>query len=411
MLTNTTGASVSALIGAPRIEYLPNPPRAITGTLGFKMSDKSHTTEPRWLRALRALPLLAVLVVSLRTFGVVVDNMLSLLRSHAQSHNFIAGIDHVIPMNTSYLGIPGIDRVLRILVGAMIPVFDNVDPLGQLQAIALFADALPVLVIWWIESIRRGNSFTVASTLAPCFLGMVYQLKGLCIVAPIYFFCHYFQSPVVNFMAQDLRMVNVARIKTLLPAVIIGYLIPCIVMFLPSVSSQTRQFANAIWQLHPIWVSVLSFLFSRAIKDTTSTDRIRNPKADIQYLRAAYIFAFVAASSVYLSLWLASPYSMKDIFFTGLRDPAAGFTYITEASAKLLRYDLICSFSAGLYWTLLHVGDLKRQGLVQTNWLVILPVMASMTVAFGPGACMVACWAWREEVLTGWKLASVSKSA
>jgi len=84
----------------------------------------------------------------------------------------------------------------------------------------------------------------------------------------------------------------------------------------------------------------LSFSASlgKFVKDTTHSDRIENPEADM---------------------------------------------LLIEGAIKTLRYDQIVAFSAGALWTLLSFQDSKK---------------AKKLVA-GPGAAMGVMWGWREEFL------------
>lgn len=231
--------------------------------------------------------------------------------------------------------------------------------------------------------------------------GLSYQWKGLCIVAPLYYLIHYIQTPITNFYAQDMRLVNMARVKTIIPVLTIGYTIPALLMFTTLFSASRRQYANAVWQLHPLWLSTLSFAFSRTIRDTTPEDRIHNPTADILYLRALYVLSFATAATTYLALWLTqSPPDMYRIFFSDIFTPPKNpWTYLTEVTGRLLRYDHILAFAAGLYWTTLHVLDMRRAGFVKIPLSLLFVLGVSGVVFIGPGAVMVAGWAWREEIL------------
>lgn len=233
------------------------------------------------------------------------------------------------------------------------------------------------------------------------------QLKGAGIIMPIYYFLHYLTTPPKNFLAIDHRMTNIAYSKTLLPAIIATYILPSAAMFFyPDL--MVRQYVNGIWQLYPLWLSLGHRLLAHTVKDTTSHDRRHNPKTDVQYLRPAYLLTGLLSASVYLLLWAGSPYAMKAIFFSGLRNPGQAVTVVAPASARFLRYDYICTLGAGLYWTALQFWDLKRAQRTTTSWLKFLGIMTPSTFFLGPGAAMAGFGYWREEML-GRKVGQLEK--
>jgi hypothetical protein len=224
------------------------------------------------------------------------------------------------------------------------------------------------------------------------------QLKGAGIVMPIYYFIHHLTTPPRNFPATDDRMTNIAYAKTLLPALTVGFTIPCAIMsFYPDL--MIRQYANGIWQLFPVWVSITHRLLSYTVKDTTSHDRMTNPKTDMPYLRNAYLLSGLTSASVYLYLWAKSPFSMKELFFSGLSNPGQAVTNIAAGSGRFLKYDFISTFGAGLYWTALQFWDLKRAQRTNVSWFKFLGAMTASTISLGPGAAMAGFWYWREKML------------
>ena len=226
----------------------------------------------------------------------------------------------------------------------------------------------------------------------------MYQVRGIGFIAPIYCFLHYVQSPLENYAAADNRMLQIGGVKTIIPTIVLTYIIPTIGMFFaPGIGN--RQWINGVfWQPFPVYGAILQRILPLFVKDTTKEDRVQNPEADMPYLRAAYGFSAAVGTFTYLYLHAASPVSIGHLFFDNLRDPTAALPLIRGA-LKVLRYDQICAFSATTIWTLLSFKDLKQAGKLQAGWGHILGVFAAMNVAVGPGAALSVMWAWREERL------------
>jgi hypothetical protein len=229
-------------------------------------------------------------------------------------------------------------------------------------------------------------------------LGVLYQVKGIGFIAPIYYFLHYVQSPLENYSAADNRMTVISSAKTIIPTIAISYILPTIAMFIaPQLS--TRQWINGlIWQPFPIYASLVQRLLSKTVKDTTYEDRISNPEADMPYLRRAYGFATAVAACAYLYVRIASPVSLMDVFFQDLKNPSNALPLI-EGASKAIRYDQIAAFGAGALWVMLSFADLKKAKKIKTGWAGIVGVFAGTTLLAGPGAAMTTMWAWREEML------------
>jgi hypothetical protein len=200
-------------------------------------------------------------------------------------------------------------------------------------------------------------------------------------------------------------MTKVSSAKTIIPTVAISYILPSVAMFVVS-GLTNRQWINGLFfQPFPIYAAIIQRVLSRFETETTESDRIKKPEADMPYLRRAYGFAAAASGCVYFCLWITSPFPLVDIFFKDTRSPSAAMSLL-EGAAKVLRYDHIAAFSAGAVWTLLSFGDLKRAGILNASWWIIVGVLAGITLVAGPGAGMAVMWAWREEVLAARKVAA-----
>jgi len=196
----------------------------------------------------------------------------------------------------------------------------------------------------------------------------------------------------------DNRLTQIGRVKSIVPSVTLAYIVPAATMMtIPGLAN--RQWINGIfWQLFPLYTAIIQRLFDLVLTDPTTESRISNPLADLIYLRWTYGFSFALASGVNVYARLASPVSLIQLFFQGLGNPSAQIT-LAVGTAKFLRYDQINAFGAATLWILLSFWDLKRAGKVRVNWLAVITVYIALVVAFGPGAAMVAMWAWREESL------------
>lgn len=178
-------------------------------------------------------------------------------------------------------------------------------------------------------------------------------------------------------------MVKIARIKTLVPTLFFGYILPTTLAFLPHLPHKTRQLASAISILHPVFLSTFSHIFSKIISDSTAHDRLHNPKADLPYLKAVYFFSGALSSLVWLSILVKQPHELTGMLFRG-GETADEFLYVSVS---------------GLIWILMSLYDIKKGGRVEQSWLVILVALGGGLALGGPGAVMAGAWAFRENAL------------
>ncbi|KFZ09191.1 hypothetical protein V501_05682 [Pseudogymnoascus sp. VKM F-4519 (FW-2642)] len=396
-----------SMVGAEILESLPPPPKSLTATMPWNPEMGVGKHESKLIRALYALPLLAIFYGCGKTMGPALENALPILESALTTGEIALGGGKVASLVTSYFRIKSIDDLIGIYVAAFTPSIGGQDPASRMQMISLLGDLIPIQSIFMIESIRRGN-FLTASNLLPTIFGILYQLKGIGYVAPIYFFLHYVQSPLENYHAADNRLTQMGPVKTIIPTILLSYVLPTIGMF-AATTLFTRQWINGIfWQPFPIYASILQRVLSRFVKDTTDEDRIKNPEADMPHLRRIYRFAGIAAACAFLYVRLRSPVPATEVFFSGIRNPSAAVS-VMQSLAKTFRYDQICASSAGAIWTMLSFRDLKRAEKLSAGWGRIVGTFAGLTAVVGPGAAMTAMWAWREETLANRKVPAVKE--
>lgn len=369
------------VVEAPKLDFLPVPPRSLRGTMPFQTPETALQKENVLWRVFRAAPLLSLCTVA----GLAPGPSMSAPQS-LQDFGFLGA-------------------------------------LTSLQVIGI------------IESIRRGNNFTV-STLWPFFLTFVLWKDSLASTIPIFHFLHYVQSPLDKYAAPDNRLTVVSYTKTVVVSIIFGFLVPTILYavrlgpcspwpLMDETSHQSLSLYSLFWQLSPLWVMLTQrMLVLTAVVDTTARDRIHNPRADLSYLRWAYGFAAAAGGMPHLYEWAHASRPITEYVQYMVGNPVTGaaatlqepmsmpllrvlLTHVQQVLVSQFDQTLLSSYHlgrmvssiSGLIWVLLHVRDLKRAKKTQTSWLQIIAVGSITTLVGGSGTAMVVGWAWREEIL------------
>ncbi|KAL7272110.1 hypothetical protein RUND412_005105 [Rhizina undulata] len=324
-----------------------------------------------------------------------------------------------IPLRNRFTGFESVDEMLTTLVTAFTPtteVFDEGYSLFSRQFIVTF---LPVVAIWNIESKRWGNF--MSATTFQLFFAILYQLYTIGSIAPVFYLLHFLQINGARIHHRpNYRHVPLEYAKTLLPTLILGFLIPTILMYAPKslISDlRTRQLCTAIWQPFPLYVSfVHRYLTSWCSRDKLKVHQNETAlnTTDMKYLRQTYLFAFAVSALThgwtnFVSVTSADPaMHWRRVWTLASWDIDAPVTSPAEGVQQFLLFDYYISFVAGIVWVLLAVADLKRSGKTQIGWGSVVGAVAGGWVLVGPGAVMVAAWAWREEVLAFGKSRKVS---
>jgi 2-polyprenyl-6-methoxyphenol hydroxylase-like FAD-dependent oxidoreductase len=312
--------------------------------------------------------------------------------------------------------------------------------LGQLTSFVL---------IWVIESYRAGNKGTLISL--PIIPLSLMQVQGIFRMAPLYVILAIFEG----FDLSPGRFVRPAVAKSLIPALVLGYIVPTILMLLPTSNIHALQTYCAIWQPSPAFVAVLVSVFSRGvgwwdrlgaqknkenndkavesakvsadskegkIPETSRADRERqrledpdlpieqslerykNP--DVPILQAAYSVLFWIQATAHISTFIYTYYhpdlTISQLFFD-LQNPFEadwGITDPVTAMMAFLQYDYVVSTAALIVYELFSIWKLRQMGYVTTTRAAVAVLgLAAGQLTVGPGATWAALWSWRESVL------------
>lgn len=209
--------------------------------------------------------------------------------------------------------------------------------------------------------------------------------------------------------------------KALLPSLIIGYLIPTVLLYIPHDTVFTTQALVAFWQPTPIFVNILllafSEFFSIGYKDPKPS--VEGTTDDVKYLQRVYLASFVVgAVSHWFTIAACLGFVSSDpnlSFFhaiwpnldlmMGNRPP----TGLYEGLHYIFQMDYWFIFGSSLIWAYLTILDTNRVARAYVAPIKALAVMSLNTVIFGPAATVAAIWYSRETTLAGLQKSETKK--
>ncbi|KAL6877052.1 hypothetical protein J3F83DRAFT_435087 [Trichoderma novae-zelandiae] len=344
-------------------------------------------------RALYALPMLLPTAFMLRAMTMTGPLAPVVEEAYSEGRYILQNGTHV-PILRTFFGVPVLDDTFaRISISFGQLVFDD-DPKIWWQCLVFLADYAGLCAIWMLESLRNANKGTIFQTSAvPLFVA---QIISLGITTPSYFYFFYVSSPLNKYSTASARLMDGAGVLAVLPSVLVAFLIPHVISLVHP-DFEVRHWVNWIWQVFPVWGSILLFAFSSAIRpfldDRVEAVQRRNKTA----IRTIGGFMIALSVACYWSMLLLSPLPVSELFV-----PKFFFETPESPLAALLtifQYDYIVSYTTVLLWLAYHFADLKSAGICQLSWARILLSSAVIGCLGGPGVVAMVGWIAREEMM------------
>jgi hypothetical protein len=296
-----------------------------------------------------------------------------------------AEVDSATYLRTEYTGIPAVDYGLRYLVVSFLPGAAGWNKGFQVQMFYFLVQFFGIIGVYSVEAGRRANvdKWIHSTTIWALF----YQTVGGAIIIPLYCLAYLRDSGKNEYFSPASRRIPLPYAKALLPAMLIGYLIPTLAIFYP-LSLYTTQGLVALWQPTPLYINILTFVFSKFFSSEGN---------DTYYLRKLYIlFMLVSALSHIAVLYSVTT---SNLTLTNIFIPRPGMkrSDIATELHHIFQIDFWIIFAASLAWAYGHVCDMKALGFPVSRLRGVLTILFWTCVA-GPAAAVAAVWLWREDL-------------
>jgi hypothetical protein len=157
------------------------------------------------------------------------------------------------------------------------------------------------------------------------------------------------------------------------------------------VAFQQNYAVYAHWYLLPACTAVFHHLFASFFINTTSTDRVQNPRADMKYLLISYAISGIFSGITHVYFSALSPWGLSNILFIVARLRQGPSSLLLEGIGpeKLIQRHYVLVVGSGLFWALLYLWDLKSTERLKTGWFKVLGALGGLLVMLGPGTALV----------------------
>ncbi|KAI7278161.1 hypothetical protein KC345_g6137 [Hortaea werneckii] len=356
--------------------------------------------------------LLAALAVREMRIGPVCSKVGEMFEP-AVSANYIEAYDN-IQLRKRYTGLEPIDYALRFLVVAFLPGATGVpDPGQKVQQAYFLLSFFPVAAIMSVEAGRRANYRTVIYFTS--LWALAYQTVGRAIFLALYGLAYVTVIAKPEGKATQLtdpiaRGPSNAYAEALLPSLVLGYLLPTGLIYLPYDDWSLTQAFIAVWQPAPVFVNLLLVVFTWAYTDGAgdTLHSIVSTSGGLKQLKQVYALGFVIAAAAHWALlticFLASDVRLSlqhvllpdwQLFVGENINPTLpqGLLYIFQWDFLIIA----ATMSVLAYMVALDVRGAYPQNAPSSGKIVGLLCVGSVII--GPAATVAAVWYWREGFL------------
>ncbi|VUC20400.1 unnamed protein product [Clonostachys rosea] len=324
---------------------------------------------------------------------------------------------NAIPIIRPWASSKGVGSLLRMLTSVFSDVVASENLATRVQAIHFLSQLIGSILVWTVEGNRAANKMNILS-LPALFLTLI-QLRGIGYIAPYWALLHASLSDT----ATHYRYVKPDVVKSLVPALTLGYVVPSVLMMTPTNVSAWQDW-TALWQFAPPMVPILATVFSAGLRwwrnlgrNKTEEEKKQEAKEerlaiynddDVAGLKSAYSYATLIQATSHL-VTMAYIYTHPDLsfgkIFCGLPNPFEKNWNLPDRATEVglfFKYDMLLSMSALAAHGLYSIWQLRRDGYVRTQDAVkaaIATVFGNIIV--GPGATLTSLWSWRESAISG----------
>lgn len=235
---------------------------------------------------------------------------------------------------------------------------------------------------------------------------LFYQSVGGAVVIPFYYLSYLRESAQKDYWSPESRHVQTGYAKALLPSLIIGYLLPTILMYLPfsDPDLSLTQILVALWQPSPLFVNLFLLTVSTALgnEPASSEKATFQPPNDIKYLNSLYIISFTVAAMAHFSTvftCLSSAHPEISLTRTLVRVPLRERMAMPEALHFIFQVDFWIIFTVSLTAAYISLWDLKRMGKTDLSLINAATSMLVAVICVGPGATIAGVWYMREQMM------------
>ncbi|KFY43105.1 hypothetical protein V494_02099 [Pseudogymnoascus sp. VKM F-4513 (FW-928)] len=307
------------------------------------------------------------------------------------------------PLKRTYIGNEFIDNIFMYLSVVFMSGLKDWDPSFRFSNLYFLGIIIQPIAVWTVEAYRKRNLLTPVSMVTIWYT--LSQFTGMGIYMPLYYAVYSFVSEPESYWWPVSREVPIKYAGSMIWAVMIGYTLPTIVLFIRWDDPFTLQNIEALWQLSPMFVPLLCTIFayfhpSKRSRVTQQPRKANEVSSDIAPLKRLYVVTGILGLLFHVYCVVRAYYdpelTISAVFWP---DFISQEKTLGEGVKFMFLIDVWALEIATYVWSCQAVWDLKRVGRSNADIPKAATLIAVSTVILGPGATLCAVWYWRETRL------------
>lgn len=131
---------------------------------------------------------------------------------------------------------------------------------------------------------------------------LFYQTVAGAAIIPLYYLVYSIISRKDSYLGTG-REVPTAQARALLPAIVVGYLVPTVALYMPWGNLDTTQNFTALWQVAPVIPNVLLLVLAPLFSSSGSapSHSTASVPADVRHLKRIYLIVGVVTGFTHLT--------------------------------------------------------------------------------------------------------------
>ena len=255
------------------------------------------------------------------------------------------------------------------------------------------------------------------------------QGLGYGFVMPLYAISHLLISPTATSASPGLARATLMRdvlfVKTLIPSIMLGYILPSILMAIPTFSPILHQWLGGLWQGFPVWITLFQYAWKfRSLRfgpttreddpplngeRTAASDRFDEKKT----LQGAYIFALGVSPATHLTTFgifgarqivpsLFSPaLNFRDVFLPPMFYSCVHMKNMAIGILNFFQYDQYVGSTDALLWAITLHCNSRKEEMTWRQWMWLLGKILWATMIAGPGGALASLMWSRDKRIIG----------
>ncbi|KAH7551418.1 hypothetical protein BM1_09734 [Bipolaris maydis] len=290
--------------------------------------------------------------------------------------------------------VPVLGSNMNTLIAAYFPAIESWDVGYRLLTLNLALSEFVIIAIWLVESLRARNYLTPVRW--AIFFFALSRVSAIAIMAPLFFLIESLCTGDPQNWWPPALYSRSAQANILLPALVLGMLVPTLLMCFPFQESKTRQLMAIVWMFSPVYVYMLQSVLGSitnlvSVKGSGGWSKSKKPERWL-FLSSLIISICAHFYTVTQSLTSDNPQAALSRVFVPRQDNGVS---THQGHHNMFLWDYYILMASGVLWCFITTRNMERAKIIKAQWSMLTAAFAVGIIIIGPAASISAFCVWR----------------